>query len=92
MQVHARTDFGSNENGRTRKLLVHRSEIENLLLSMKSRKLTLVPLGVYNKGRLVKIELALVRDKLKHEKRESLRRRDIERETQKELKGMNGSR
>lgn len=71
---------------RIRKLLMHKSEILSLLTKSKQRKLTLVPIKLYNKGRLVKLQLALGKSKRKFEKKESIKRKDIEREIAKEFK------
>lgn len=54
---------------------------------MKQFKLTLVPLSLYTKGRLVKLKIALGKPKVKFEKREYLKKKDIERELEQELKG-----
>jgi SsrA-binding protein len=72
---------------RTRKLLLHKSEIVSLQSKIKAKKLTLVPIKMYTKGRLVKVEIALAKSKRKFEKKESIKKRDIEREIEKELKG-----
>ena len=58
----------------------HKKELLSLVTKMKQRKLTIVPISLYNKGRLIKLELALGKPKKKFEKREELRRRDINRE------------
>jgi len=65
---------------RMRKLLLHKSEILSLGTKMKQRKLTLVPLSVYTKGHLVKLKLALGKPKAKYEKKEAIKRKDIEKE------------
>lgn len=65
---------------RSRKLLLHRSEIAQIELNLKQKKLTLVPTKVYNTHGLIKVEIALARSKRKFEKREVLKKRDIERE------------
>ncbi len=72
---------------RTRKLLLNRSEIISLSTKMKQQKLTLVPTKLYTKGRLVKVELALGKPKRKFEKKEALKKKDIEREIEKEFGG-----
>jgi SsrA-binding protein len=54
---------------------------------MKQKKLTLVPTKMYNKGRLIKVELVLGKPKRKFEKKEAIKRKDIERELAQELKG-----
>ncbi len=71
---------------RNRKLLLTKSEIAELS-GIESRKgLTIVPVSVYSKGRKVKVELALARGKKKHDKRETLKRRDAERDIRRSLK------
>jgi len=76
-------DFGNRFNHdslRTRKLLVHRSEIRKLKAQVEQKGNTLVPLSLYMvKGR-VKVEIAICRGKAAEDKRETLRRRDSERD------------
>jgi SsrA-binding protein len=71
---------------RPRKLLLHRSEILSLITKMKQKRLQIVPLRIYNKGRLIKLYLELGQAKRKFEKKETLKRRDIEREIAQNLK------
>lgn len=71
---------------RMRKLLLHKDEVISLDTKTKQQRLTLVPISLYTKGRLVKARVALARGKKKYEKREAKRRKDIERETERELK------
>ena len=70
---------------RTRKLLLHRSEIERLVGKTREGNLTLVPLSMYFSDGKVKVELALGRGKQAHDKRHDLARRDVEREVTREL-------
>ena len=71
---------------RQRKLLLHRHEIRKLVGRTAEKGLTLVPLELYfNKGR-VKILLALAKGKQLHDKRETLRRREVDRETRAAVK------
>lgn len=72
---------------RARKLLLHRSEILSLITKMKQKKLQIVPIRVYNKGRLIKLYLELGKSKHKFEKKESIRRHDINRDIEREFKG-----
>ncbi|MBI3443124.1 SsrA-binding protein SmpB [Candidatus Woesebacteria bacterium] len=72
---------------RTRKLLLHKSQIISIESKVKQKKLTLVPVSVYTKGRLIKIELALAKSKRKFEKKESLKKKDILREIEIEFRG-----
>ena len=76
----------NHEPKRTRKLLLHRSEIDELLGRTKSKGLTLVPLRLYltSKGR-AKVELGLARGKQAHDRRRDIAERDARREIQREL-------
>lgn len=71
---------------RTRKLLLHKKEIIALKSRVEGSNLALVPLSIYTKDRLVKLEIALARGKKKYEKREAIKKRDLEREIEAELK------
>lgn len=77
----------SHEPLRPRKLLLHRREVEKLSGKITTKGLTLVPLSLYFKNGRVKVELALARGKRVHDKRETARRKVIEREIETELKG-----
>ena len=81
-------DFGNRFNHdslRTRKLLVHRSEIRKLKAQVEQKGNTLVPLSLYMvKGR-VKVEIAICRGKAAEDKRETLRRRDSERDAERAI-------
>lgn len=74
------------DSKRSRKLLMHKRELESLHGQLSQKKLTIVPLSVYTKGRLVKLELALARSKRKFEKREALKQKDIKRDIERELR------
>ena len=79
----ARYDPGSylsHEPRRPRKLLLHRREIADLAGKVAERGLTLVPVRLYIKGSLAKVEVALARGKKLYDKRESIMRRETERE------------
>jgi len=72
---------------RNRKLLLTKKEIEELAGSEKNKSLTIVPISVYNKNRKIKVEIALVKGKKKFDKRETLKKRDTDREIRREYKG-----
>lgn len=75
---------------RDRKLLMHRSELRKLSSKIKEKGLTLVPLSIYLKEqRMAKVELALVRGKNAHDKRESLLQRDAKRAVAREYRNRN---
>ena len=74
------------EPRRERKLLLHRSEIERMASKVAERGLTLVPLSLYWKDGRAKVELALVRARKRHDKREAIRRREEDREVRRALR------
>jgi SsrA-binding protein len=79
------SQFG-HEPMRTRKLLLHRDQIARLTGKVKERGLTLVPLRLYFKNGRAKIELALGRGKKQHDKRDSIREREVKREMDRAMK------
>lgn len=75
--IEGKKDFDST---RSRKLLLHKNEIISLSSKIKSQGLILIPVKMYNKRRIYKIELALAKAKKKYEKRLTIKKKDIERE------------
>ena len=71
---------------RSRKLLLKKSEIKYLLGKAKQKGLTLVPLKLYTKDGKIKLEFGVVKGKRKVDKRELIKKREIERELKRELK------
>jgi SsrA-binding protein len=71
---------------RNRKLLLTQKELTKLSASEKNKSLTIVPLALYSKGRKIKISIALAKGKKKFDKREALKKRDIDREIRREMK------
>ncbi|MGE4318650.1 MAG: SsrA-binding protein SmpB [Deferribacterales bacterium] len=71
---------------RSRKLLMRRKDIDRLIGKIKEAGLTLVPISVYQKGRLVKVEIALAKGKKAHDKRNTIKERDLKRELGRDLK------
>ena len=64
---------------RSRKLLVKRSQIRSLIGKKQQKGLTLVPVRVYTKGKLIKLDFALAKGKAKYDKRQSIKKRDVDR-------------
>ena len=64
----------------TRKLLLRRREINELVGAIKTQGLTLIPLSLYTKGRRLKVEIVLARGRKQYEKREVIKKRDTDRE------------
>lgn len=71
---------------RNRKLLLTKKEIGELASSEKNKSLTIVPISMYNKGRKIKLSLALVKGKKKFDKRETIKKRETDREVRREYK------
>ncbi|MEG2349602.1 MAG: SsrA-binding protein SmpB [Hungatella sp.] len=71
---------------RIRKLLMHKVEIRKLAAQMAEKGFTLVPLQVYFKGSLVKVEIGLARGKKLYDKREDIAKKDQKREVEREFK------
>jgi len=90
MNVHispySHTGYAHHEERRQRKLLLHRHEIRKLTGRVTEKGLTLVPLQMYFKDGRVKVSLALVKGKQAHDKRETIRRREVDRETRAAVK------
>ncbi len=81
--------FAANEPERRRKLLLHRSEIEKLVSRMNEEVLSLVPLSLYFRDGRAKVELALVRGRKRHDKRNAIAERDARRETDRAMSQRN---
>jgi SsrA-binding protein len=90
MNVHispySHTGYAGHEERRQRKLLLNRHELNKLSGQVREKGLTLVPLQMYFKGGRVKVALALVKGKQAHDKRETIRRREVDRETRAAVK------
>ena len=74
---------------RTRKLLMHRSEINKLMGKVTEKGYTLIPLQVYFKGSLVKVQVGLCRGKKLYDKREDLAKKTQRRELERDFKSAN---
>jgi len=83
---YSHTGYAHHAERRDRKLLLHRHEIQKLTGRVVEKGLTLVPLRMYMKKGRVKVALALVKGKQAHDKRETIRRREIDRETRAAVK------
>ena len=70
---------------RERKILLTKKEISTLIGKAHQPGLTILPISVYTKGSLIKIEIAVCRGKKLYDKREAIKRRDVEREIQRSM-------
>ena len=82
---YARPD--SYDASRTRKLLLHKKEIISLKSKTEGSNLTLVPLSLYTRHNLIKIQVALGKPKKKFDKKEALKKRTVQRDIEEALKG-----
>ncbi len=81
--------YMSHEPTRTRKLLLNRKEIRILISKTSEKGSTLVPLSLYIKGHVAKVEIALAKGKKQYDKRETIMQRDAEREMDRTIKSRN---
>lgn len=77
--------FNNKDSKRDRKLLLRRAEINRIVGKVNEKGMTLVPLKVYFEGNLVKVEIGLCRGKHTYDKKQSIKERDINRETNRQL-------
>ena len=78
--------YAGHDPVRRRRLLLHKRQIERLESKVKEKGFTVVPLAVYLEGNWIKVEIALARGKHLRDKRETLRRRTLDREAEQAIK------
>ena len=76
----------NHDETRTRKLLLHKKEIKKISEKVNTQGLTLIPLKLYFKNNILKVELGICRGKKNYDKREALKEKDIKRNINKQLK------
>ena len=76
----------AKEPERSRKLLMHKSEIQSLYGKTQQKGLTLIPLSLYIKRGKAKLEIGLGRGKILHDKRDQIRKRDLDRQAERDIK------
>ncbi len=86
ISVYEQGNINNHEPTRTRKLLLNRSEIKKLIGKVREKGLTLIPLRLYFRNGKVKVELALAKGKKVYDKRESIAKRDIQRDQERGIK------
>ena len=92
MNAHINPWMGSQkfaDTRRDRKLLLHRKQILNWQGKMSGGKLAIVPLTIYIKNNLAKVQLALAKSKAKFDKRAALKKKAIDRDIEREIKDQN---
>lgn len=78
--------YAGHDPLRRRRLLLHKKQIEHLASKVQEKGFTVVPLAMVVEGNWIKVEIALARGKLLHDKRETLRQRTLDREAEQELR------
>jgi SsrA-binding protein len=78
--------YADHEPVRARKLLLHRQEIRKLIGKVVERGMTLVPVRMYFRNGRIKLAISLAKGKKEHDKRETIKRREVDRETRSAIK------
>jgi SsrA-binding protein len=78
--------FNSKDGKRDRKLLLHKYEIDRIVGKINTKGMTLVPISIYFKDNLIKVEVALCRGKQTFDKRQTVKERDLKRDINRQLK------
>ncbi|MGI9256086.1 MAG: SsrA-binding protein SmpB [Salinispira sp.] len=81
----------NHEPVQKRKLLLHREEIKKLIRKTEGKGFTLIPVALLRKDGLIKVEIALCRGKKIHDKRKSIKERDVKRQIDRDLKSSHRS-
>lgn len=80
--------FNSKDSKRDRKLLLHRREIDKIVGKINAKGMTLVPISLYFKDNLIKVEVALCRGKQSYDKKQTIKQRDLKRDIDRQLKNI----
>jgi len=84
---YSHSGYATHEPTRERKLLMHKVEISKIKSKFETKGITIVPLKLYFKKGRAKLEIALAKGKKKWDKRETIKKRDIDREIKRSMKG-----
>lgn len=82
--VYSHAGYAAHDPLRRRRLLLHKRQIEKWAGKVREKGLTVVPLQMFVDGNWIRVEIALVRGKLMHDKRDALRQRTLDREAEQE--------
>lgn len=86
ISVYKASSYNNHEPERVRKLLLNRNELNKIFGKIRERGLSCVPLKMYFKNGRVKVEIALCKGKKQHDKRDAIKKKDLDRETQMAVK------
>ena len=88
INAYSHTGFEGHEQTRTRRLLLHKKEILKISQKLAEKGLTAVPLKMYFKDNWIKVEIGIARGKKLYDKRESKKKRDLERDLNRQMRGL----
>ena len=86
ISAYSNRGYSNHEPTRKRKLLLHRQEIKKLIGKTVEKGMTLVPVRMYLKNGRIKVAISLAKGKKDHDKRETIKRRETDRETRAAVK------
>jgi SsrA-binding protein len=86
ISVYQASSYNNHEPERLRKLLLNRNELNKIIAKTRERGLSCIPLKIYFKEGRIKLEIALCKGKKSHDKRDAIKKRDVDRETQNAMK------
>lgn len=78
--------YDNHESLRTRKLLLHKQEIKKLIIKVREKGYTIIPLKIYFKNNKIKVKIGLAKGKKLYDKRESIKEKDVKRDLDRERK------
>ena len=84
--IYKPSSYNNHDPERLRKLLLHSHELNKIAAAIQEKGLSCIPLKIYFKKGKIKLEIGLAKGKKKHDKRESIKKRDVNREIQKTLR------
>ena len=84
---YSHSGYATHDPTRERKLLMHKIEISKIKTKFETKGVTIIPLKLYFKNGKAKLEIALAKGKKKWDKRETIKKRDIDREIKRSMKG-----
>jgi SsrA-binding protein len=84
--IYKHGNLNNHDPIRTRKLLLHKKEIEKIIKAVKEKGITVIPYRMYFKESIIKVEIAIGKGKKQYDKRETMKERDSKKAIQRELK------
>lgn len=85
--AYQNADIKGYDPNRTRKLLVHKNQIHSLIGKLSKGQITLIPIAIYEKRNLIKVDVGVARSKTQIDKRKQIQKRDEQRRIEQEIRG-----